>query len=252
VRFVGDATRRIAEDVLRILRYYRFEARFGGGSGDPAARAACRDAAGKLPSLSAERVWRELSRLLAGPDAVRVLTMMRADGVLAAILPEATRVDRLQNLLPLSDDPLLRLAALVDVEVEGAARIAERLRLSNVEQQRIVGLVKPWLLAPNTEAKARRLSLYKLGREMFCDLATLLAAEGQITPYQLDEMRRLAKAWPIPVFQVGGDDVTALGITPGPRVGRLLAAVKQWWEEGDFTADRTACLAKLKELAARP
>jgi poly(A) polymerase len=249
VRFVGDPATRIAEDVLRILRYYRFEARFGGGAGEPAARAACRAAVGMLPRLSAERVWRELKGLLAVPDPIRAVTMMRDDGVLAAILPEATRIDRLEKLVPLSSDPLLRLAALVDADVEDAARIVERLRLSNAEQHRIAGLVKPWLLASDTDVRAQRLSLYRLGREVFCDLAALLAAEGQVTRQKLYGMRRLAKTWPVPVFPLGGDDVTALGIAPGPRVGRLLTAVRRWWEEGDFAADRAACLARLREIA---
>ena len=98
VRFVGDAATRIEEDVLRILRYYRFEARFGSGAGNAEARAACRAAVGRLPTLSAERVSRELMRLLAGPDPVRVLSMMRDDGVLGAILPEATQLERLNAL----------------------------------------------------------------------------------------------------------------------------------------------------------
>ena len=254
VRFVGDPATRIAEDVLRILRYYRFEARFGGGTGDAAARAACRAAAGKLPTLSAERVWRELSRLIGGPDPVRALAMMRDDGVLAAILPKATRIDRLERMIPLAaaDDVMLRLAALVDAGMEDVARIVGRLRLSNAEQQRLAGLVKPWLLVPDADAKAQRLSLYRLGREVFCDLAALLAADGQLKPAALRKLLELAETWEIPVFPLGGNDVTALGIAPGRRVGRLLAAVRRWWEEGDFTADRAACLARLREISAQP
>src|SRR5437764_10640098 len=101
VRFVGDPATRIAEDVLRILRYYRFEARFGAGLGDPPARAACGAMAHLLPNLSAERVAQELVRLLAVPDPVGALRMMQEDGVLSAILPEATRLDRLQRLIAL-------------------------------------------------------------------------------------------------------------------------------------------------------
>src|SRR5712671_7743066 len=97
VRFVGEAAKRIAEDVLRVLRYYRFVARFGGGSGDAAARAACRDAVPLLPKLSAERVSQEFLRLLAVSDPVPALRMMAEDGVLAAMVPEATRIDRLQR-----------------------------------------------------------------------------------------------------------------------------------------------------------
>src|SRR5207248_9072933 len=89
VRFVGEPATRIAEDVLRVLRYYRFTARFGSGQGDPTARAACRAAVKLLPKLSAERVARELTGLLGVADPIPSLQMMTEDGVLTAILPEA-------------------------------------------------------------------------------------------------------------------------------------------------------------------
>ena len=252
VRFVGDPADRIAEDVLRILRYYRFEARFGGGTGDREARAACRAAVDKLPTLSAERVSRELMRLLASPDPVRALKLMQDDGVLAAILPEAARLDRLERLLPLSEEALLRLAALLDVDPDGARAVAERLRLSNAERDRLTGLSKPWPLDPNGDPKAQRLALYRLGPERYRDLVRLAAADGRLTQPRLKELLEFAASWPIPAFPLSGDDVIALAIPPGPRVGRLLAQVKRWWEESDFTAGRAACLAKLKEVASRP
>ena len=254
VRFVGDPATRIAEDVLRVLRYYRFEARFGGGEGDAAARAACRAASGRLLTLSAERVWRELSRLIGGPDPVRALAMMRDDGVLAAILPEAMRFDRLEAVLPLAaaDDVILRLAALVEVDRAGAKALAERLRLSTADAKRLADLAAPWPIDPAGNAKAQRLSLYRCGPERYGDLALLLAAEGRLKTPALHRLIELADTWEIAVFPLGGDDVTALGIAPGPPVGRLLASVQRWWEEGDFTADRAACLARLKEVAAQP
>jgi poly(A) polymerase len=287
VRFVGDAATRIAEDVLRILRYYRFEARFGSGAGDTGARAACRDAAPKLAALSAERVRRESMRLLSGPDPVRVLKMMREDGVLAAILPEATRLDRLENFLALRAptptlprlrgsavarapnalpppqagegwggglpaDPLLRLVALIEVDRAGAIALAQRLRLSSAESRRLAGLASPWPLDPTGDTKAQRRAIYRFGPERFRDLALLLAADGRLEPAHLKELSTLAETWPIPKFPLTGDDVIALGIPPGPRVGRLLGTVKHWWEDGDFVADRDACLARLKEIAAQP
>jgi tRNA nucleotidyltransferase/poly(A) polymerase len=248
VRFVGDPATRIAEDVLRILRYYRFEARFGQGEGDAAARAACRAASGKLPSLSAERVSRELLRLIAGPDPVRVLAMMRDDGVLAAILPEATRLDRLAALS--AADPILRLASLIDTDRAGATALGERLRLPAKDRKRLAALAKPWPFGGDADAKAQRLALYRIGRETFLDAVLLLAAEGTLSAEKTRDMTSLAESWPIPVFPLGGDDVTALGIAPGPRVGRLLSAVRRWWEDGDFAADRAACLLRLKEIAA--
>lgn len=252
VRFVGEPATRIAEDVLRVLRYYRFEARFGGGSGDEAARAACREAAPLLANLSAERVAQELLRLLDVADPVPVLRMMHEDGVLAAILPEATRLDRLEALIRLEPDPdpLRRLAALIDVDAEGAVRIAERLRLPNAMRDRLAGLAAPWPLAPAAARRGQRRALYRLGAGRYRDLALLLAAEGRTDEARLRELLALADAWQRPVFPIAGRDVTALGIPPGPRVGSLLAKLRQWWEESDFTPDRAACLARLHELVA--
>ena len=250
VRFVGDATRRIAEDVLRLLRYYRFEARFGTGKGDPAARAACRDAAPLLPKLSAERVAGELLRLLSVVDPVPALRMMQEDGVLAAILPEATRRDRLATLIKIepAPDPLRRLAALIDVDAAGAAALADRLRLSNTQRERLAGLAPPWPLDPGGNDRAQRRALYDLGRERYRDFVLLLAAEGRIATTRRQKLLALAEQWSPPEFPLTGRDVTALGIPPGPRVGRLLDQLRRWWEEGDFTADREACLRRLKEI----
>ena len=250
VRFVGEPAQRIAEDVLRVLRYYRFEARFGTGVGDPQARAACHAAAPLLSKLSAERVAQELLRLLAVANPLPALRMMAEDGVLAAIVPEATRLDRLHRLVGLepTSDPLRRLAALIEVDGDGAVALAERLRLSNEQRDRLARLALPWPLDPKADLRAQRLALYRLGAERYRDLALLLAAEGALAEPRLGESLALAAAWKPPRFPLKGRDITALGIPPGKRVGELLAALRQWWEEGDFTADRAACLKRLKEI----
>ena len=250
VRFVGDPGTRIAEDVLRLLRYYRFEARFGTGNGDPGARAACRAAAHLLPTLSGERVSQELVKLLATPDPIAVLDMMQQDGVLAVAVPEARRLGRLRQMIAIEPavDPLLRLAALVEVDGEGALALAARLRFSNTWRDRLHGLAPPWLLDPWGDVQAQRRALYRLGSERYRDLAMLLAAQGGMPRSRLAELLDLASAWTLPVFPLAGRDVTVLGIPPGERVGRLLAAVREWWEEGDFAADRARCLAYLGEL----
>ena len=251
VRFVGDPATRIAEDVLRLLRYYRFEARFGTGAGDLEARAACRAAAHLLPTLSGERVAQELVRLLETPDPIAVLLMMQEDSVLEVVLPEARRLDRLRRLIEIEPeaDPLLRLAALIEVDGEGAAAVAARLRFSNAWRDRLCGLSRPWPLDPQADGPGQRRTLYHLGAKRYHGIALLLAAEGEMSPGRLSELLAIAGNWMPPVFPLAGRDVTALGIPPGERVGRLLAAVHEWWEEGDFTADRTRCLIYLGELA---
>ena len=251
VRFVGDPATRIAEDLLRLLRYYRFEARFGTGIGDPQARAACRTAAHLLPTLSRERIAQELIKLLDTPDPIAVLRMMQEDGVLAVVLPEAHRLDRLRRLIAieLGPDPLRRLAALIEVDGEGAVALAARLRFSNAWRDRMQDLSPPWPLDPQGDVRAQRRALYWLGVERYRDLALLLAAEGEVSRSRLVELLDLARAWTPPVFPLAGCDVTALGIPAGERVGRLLAAARDWWEASDFTPDRAACLAYLRELA---
>ncbi len=252
VRFVGDPATRITEDVLRLLRYYRFEARFGTGDGDPEARAACRAAAHLLPTLSGERVSQELVKLLETQDPIAALRMMQEDRVLAVALPEARHIERLQQMIAIEPepDPLRRLAALVEIDGEGAAlALAARLRVPNAWRDRLHGLAPPWPFDPQEDARSQRRALYRLGTERYRDIALLVAAEGAMPQSRLAELLDLADGWTPPAFPLAGRDVTALGIPPGERVGRLLAAVRDWWEVGDFTADRAACLACLREIA---
>lgn len=254
VRFVGDPTARIGEDVLRLLRYYRFEARFGAGGGDPRARAACRATAYLLPGLSPERIAQELVKLLEAPDPVPALQMMQEDGVLAVILPQAGRLDRLRRMIAIEPgtDPLRRLAALIDVDGAGAAAVAERLHFSNAWRNRLGGLGAPWSIDPRQDTRAQRRTLYRLGAERYRDIALLIAAEEGMSDDRLAQLLALARDWTLPVFPLTGHDVTVLGIPPGPRVGRLLKAVQDWWAAGDFRADRAACLAQLEKLSATP
>jgi poly(A) polymerase len=250
IRFVGDPATRIAEDVLRILRYYRFEARFGTGSGDPRARAACRAAAHLLPSLSAERVAQEIIKLLETPDPLPVLHMMQEDDVLAVILPEAQRLDRLRQMIAIEPeaDPLRRLAALIEIDAAGAIAVAERLRFSNAWRDRLRSLAPPWVVDPPANGRAQRRALHRLGSGRYSDIALLLAAEGAMSGERLTELLALSRNWIPPVFPLTGHDVTGLGVRPGEKVGKLLDAVHDWWEAGDYSADRAACLARLQEL----
>jgi tRNA nucleotidyltransferase/poly(A) polymerase len=185
------------------------------------------------------------------PDPMAVLQMMQEDDVLAVVLPEARRLERLRQMIAIEPepDPLRQLAALVEVDGEGALALAARLRFPNAWRDRLYGLAPPWPLDPREDIRAQRRALYRLGAVRYRDSALLQAAQVGMPRRQLGALLDLARSWTPPTFPLAGRDVTALGIPPGEPVGRLLAAVRYWWEEGDFAADRAQCLAYLSELA---
>ena len=260
VRFVGEAQMRIREDVLRLLRFFRFHAWYGSGAPDADALAACRALAPALGTLSAERVWSELRRILLAPDPAAALALMRDHAVLGHVLPEATRLDRLAALVRnetacLRDgDPIRRLAAVIVADAAGAAAAAQRLRMSNIERDRLVALVAPEIRPePSFDVRARRLALYRLGAARFADLALLGWAEQAAGGSAVDDTawRRLVEAsssWVPIALPVAGRDAVAFGVPRGPAIGRLLAALEAWWIDGDFRAGRDESLAKLRAL----
>ncbi len=244
VRFVGDPAGRIAEDYLRILRFFRFYAHYGRGEMDRAGLAACRALASGLRRLSGERVRDELLRLLAAPNPTQVLRLMADGKILDHVLPEATLIDRLAGLLAVDRavDPLRRLAALMAGDAEILTAAAGRLRLSNRQRDRLLAAAGPF--AVTDPATGRRL-LYRVGAESYRD-RLLLAWAGSPSDRRLGPLLALADDWRRPKFSLRGKDVIALGIERGARVGELLAAVEDWWAEGDFQAGRAGCLARLK------
>ena len=244
-RFVGDPAQRVAEDYLRVLRYFRFHARYGSHPPDPATRAALRDAVPHLAGLSAERVWHELRRILAVPDPRRALALMACLGVLAAVLPEGFDLARLDRLVSVGApaDPLLRLAALLDGD-DGA--LADRLRLANTERERLRALRQGPVPAPTDDDDALRRALAEADGALLVDRCWL-ADDG--SPGWAGLRARLS-GMPRPVFPLVGRDVVARGVAPGPAIGRLLAEVRSWWLEGGCVASRAACLDRLDTLLA--
>src|SRR5690349_5033916 len=172
VRFVGDPEARIREDVLRLLRFYRFHAHYGRGAADGTARNACRKLAPLLPSLSAERVAAETIKLLKAPDPVPTLRMMAEDGVLSAALPELARLDLLARLVAIepAPDPVRRLAALLPPDPAAAGAFAARLRFPNKVRDRLVALTAPaTAIDLAADERAQRWTLYRLGPAPYRD-----------------------------------------------------------------------------------
>jgi poly(A) polymerase len=250
VRFIGDPDRRIAEDRLRVLRFFRFHAWYGRPPLDGPGFAACRRHAGALGALSAERVAKELLRLLAAPTPADAVEAMAEAGALDHWLPEYAGTAGLRALVARepSPDVLRRLAAILPSGADAAA-IGKRLKLSTQDSLRLgVMLAREPVLDLAGGPKAWRAGIYHLGGRLYVD-RLLLAAD---TPGDWQGALALARQWAPPELPVSGGDVLRLGLAPGPKVGALMGAVEDWWVSGDFTADRAACLDRLAELAAHP
>lgn len=244
VRFVGEAAQRIAEDYLRILRYFRFQARYGRIPPDAATAAALRAGVPGLARLSAERVWSELRRILVIPDPLAAVRLMAGLGVLAAVLPGAEA----EALAPLvaagaPADPLLRLAALTP---EDAAALGMRLRFANQEQARLETLRGGPVPAPGDPDDALRRVLADVPADMAVQRAWL--AQARHGGEGWDALRARLAALERPVFPLAGRDALALGAAPGPAIGAALAAVRDWWLAGGCRAGAAACR---EELARR-
>ena len=263
VRFVGDPATRIAEDHLRLLRFFRFHAWYGKGEPDAHALAACADAADTFTLGSYERIQSEMLKLLAADDPVPAITAMHETGVLDELLPVVRLLEVLPRLVGLERlhaplDPIRRLAALIaDSGVAKTATairdIADQWRLSAIDGERLVELVRPPVSpSPRLDRRIQHRLLYQLGRERYRDLL-LLAWAKQKTGEKgasLQAMLETANSWEEPTFPVTGADVLARGVPEGPEVGELLRAVEDWWIECDFAPDRAALLEKLDALVA--
>lgn len=248
VRFIGEAEARIREDVLRILRFFRFHAWFGRGAPDADGLKACRALTSLLPGLSVERVWTELGKLLLAPDPAPTWGLMRDNGILDVLLPEAAQVERLARLVEIeaahkvAPDKIRRLAALLlDANDRGAPSPARRLHMANRESERLDALLNlPQALAGHTDRVPLRRMIYRHGAENVRDALLLLASGAR--RFDLASALGVLAAWEAPIFPVQGSDLLKRGLPAGPRIGQILKEVEAWWEEQDFQPSRQACL----------
>lgn len=243
VRFVGDPRRRIQEDHLRILRYYRFQARFGATLDEEAERA-CAELAPTLKGLSRERVGWELQTLLSVADPTATVARMYQQGVLGVVLPEAgdreivafEKLVEAERAAGVSPAPIRRLAALLPPEPKTAEQVAARLRLSTAQKRRLATAADR--AVPPGDARALA---YRLGREEAID--RLLLAGEAVAPLQ---------GWAVPELPLKGGEIVARGVPAGPEVARILRAVeRRWIAEGFPERSRVEALLG-EELARRP
>jgi poly(A) polymerase len=259
VRFIGDPARRIAEDYLRILRFFRFHAAYGRGEPDAAALAACIAARDGLDRLSRERVRMELLKLLAAGGPVPAVTTMAQVGLLGRVIggvPQlcafATMV-ALEAALELGPDAIRRLGALAVLTTEDAISLWQRLRLANSEYERLISMAQSWwrISADLGCGEARGL-LYRLGPERFVDRVLLAWARSgaSVTSVDWHALLSLPQRWTAPAFPLKAADLMDRGIAKGPQLGKALAAAKERWIALGFPVERTT-LAAIADAAAR-
>ncbi len=266
IRFIGDAATRISEDYLRILRFFRFFAYYGSGRPDADGLRACAAARSKLQTLSAERVWSEVRKLLSAEDPGRALLWMRTVGSLTEILPETEKwgIDAIPALVATEQalgwklDPLLRLASIVPPDAKRLEAMASRLKFANTE----AAFFQAWATAApvNDEISSAAFDrlLYRNGVEgIVVRIKLALAVARGKAEDDMKEMARSArlgalldraKSWVKPAFPLNGTDVMAAGIPSGRQVGETIATLENQWIDENFVSDRAALLARLKAL----
>ncbi|MGD1035946.1 MAG: CCA tRNA nucleotidyltransferase [Roseiarcus sp.] len=262
VRFIGDPSRRIREDYLRILRFFRFSARYGDGALDAEGLSAAIRERDGLMILSRERVRAELLKLLAAPRAGEVVTAACEAGLLAPLVAGQTDSARLRRLSAIEaqrgggPDALLRLAALSVRIEEDAERLRERLRLSNAEFERlaILGQALPALhgLSAPPPFGALRLLLFERRRRGALDALTLAHADSDVPTddWRFAGAYRFLADAPEPTLPITSADILAHGVAHGRRVGATLKTLQALWIRAGFPREPEV-LARLLDEALK-
>jgi poly(A) polymerase len=242
--FIGKAEDRIAEDYLRILRFFRFYARYGQGEPDADAVRACSEMTNGLAQLSAERVWAETKKLLAAPDPVSALRLMAETGVSAALfggMGDAERVARLVRLG--ADDPLIRFSGWMG---ERAAGLITQLKLSNAEALRLRKKSDPDLSRNIMDKWPVRAELEKLvyrhGNQAVADQLFLIFSAPEEPPEGWGGAIAHALSFDAPVFPLTGADLKRAGIAAGPEMGDTLRRLEEAWIDSRFRLSKADSL----------
>jgi poly(A) polymerase len=257
VRFIGQAEKRITEDYLRILRFFRFHATYGKGPPDPDGLKACIELREGLSQLSRERIRMELIKLLRAAHAAPTLAVMTEAGLLEMVLGGVPLLASFENTckveaaVGIDGDPVRRLGALAVSVVEDADRLWQRLRLTKSEHVRLCEIGDGWAQVNPVrgEAAAREL-IYRHGPDRYLD--RVLVAWARSPAGAADEtwksLATLPTRWTAPTFPLKAKDFIKRGIDKGPRLGATLAAAEEAWIAAGFPMDRAA-LAALADAA---
>lgn len=239
VVFVGEPAQRIAEDYLRILRFFRFQALYGKGMPDPAALAACRESAKQVVTLSRERITQEFIKILMADNAAGILSVMLLNNVMDDLPHPEWDIHALKELIGMqkrlgAQSLEARFYLICAGRAEHMAVLSKYLLFSNAQKQNLESLFE--VVESPMGVKER---LYRYGREIGAQSVLISTILSGVRIH--DEDIRILKSWTIPTFPVSGDDLKSLGIPSGPEMGRILRDIESWWIENKFPR-REACL----------
>lgn len=238
VQFIGNAEHRIQEDYLRILRFFRFFARFGIGNPDQNSLSACSKHAPSLNNLSGERIQKELLLLLATSAPYSAVKLMSENRVLEVILDTCSTLGLFQSLLsmPYKTDAVQRLACLIDAKLEVAESLGNKLKLSKKTKNRLLDMCSITIKSGMT-LQQKQAVLYSVGKQKFLDQIIVFCAKNENIG-ELKSMIELADMWQIPIFPVTGSDLLAHDVASGPEMGKVLKTMEQHWISSGFSLDK--------------
>jgi len=251
VRFIGEPARRIAEDFLRILRFFRIHAAYGEGEPDRAAMQACVAAREGLALLSAERVRMEMLKLVVAKGAADALVAMEDSGLLGRITagvsyhgPFANMIEA-ERMLGFAADPIRRLGALTVATPEDAKRLSVRLRLSNAETKRLDSMGHRWWRMRGMDEEVARRRVYRLGADRYTERVMLawVRSGRDFSNARWRDLATLTRRWIAPVFPLKAADFIARGLKEGPALGHVLTLAEDAWLAANFPLGEAAVAA---------
>lgn len=261
IRFIGDASTRIEEDYLRILRLFRFFAQYGSGRPDAEALKAAAKLKSGLAHLSAERIQAEMLKLLYARDPSRALLWMRQTGVLTAILPESEKwgIDSIPDLIATEEalhwptDALLRLIAITPMMPERRQTLVDRWKLSNRAKDRLLAHAAIAPLSPEISELTLKKRLYSENIQAIMDHLKISLAHARAKAVRddaalhnaakLNALLKIAESFEKPTFPLKGADLIANGLEAGPQLGHKLQKAEAAFVESNFKLDKDALLA---------
>ncbi len=250
VRFVGAASERIAEDYLRVLRFFRFHALYASSAYDPEALASCAAAADKIGTLSRERISQEFFKIIASTKPRMVFDVMAQNGILREILPpdyDGTLLEHVSNFqenYTLVSVPV-RVLALAGLKMERVQAMEQMVLFPKVFLRDMESISGVLTLSDLSDEKAVREAVYRFGRVATAQALMVELALDRVMSRVAPSILKILQGWDVPAFPLDGNDLMAAGIKPGKTMGEILDRIEGWWIAQDFKPDKSACLKQV-------